>query len=58
MELYGIVLQETSHLWELYDKHFWSTRVGNNSWLKIYPELIIPLFHAPPKPLWRSLLLL
>ena len=26
MELYEIVWKEFSHLWELYDKHFWSTR--------------------------------
>ena len=27
MELYEIVWKEISRLWELYDKHFWSTRV-------------------------------
>ena len=26
MELYGIVWQEVSHTWKLYDKKFWSTR--------------------------------
>ena len=26
MELYEIVWKEISHLWELYGKHFWSTR--------------------------------
>ena len=26
MELYETVWKEISHLWELYDKHFWSTR--------------------------------
>ena len=27
-ELYGIVWQEISHLWELYDKQFWSTGIS------------------------------
>ena len=33
MELYGIVWKDFSHLWELYDKHFWSNRVPwKSSW--------------------------
>ena len=27
MELYEIVRKEVSHIWKLYDKKFWSTRV-------------------------------
>ena len=30
MELYEIVWQEVSHIWKLYDKKFWSTRVVIN----------------------------
>ena len=31
MALYGIVWQEVSHIWKLYDKKFWSTRVYHPS---------------------------
>ena len=38
MELYEIVWKEISHLWELYDKHFWSTRETSSLFAQLTNE--------------------
>ena len=47
MELYEIVWQEVSHIWKLYDKKFWSTRVfeKNIYWNTIRFELEAIIVH-------------
>ena len=48
MELYEIVWQEVSHIWKLYDKKFWSTRVIclmlpiiNRCWIRFFRTRVL-----------------